>query len=294
VTGLGIKFSGAFTDASLPILRNDPILVNGSLILLDAVNWASGVPDNGAILRNIAAIEAGDIGLTGELGGAVVYTGTLNDGTKGKVERTLKGAIHAIVSQSVDMTGNHGVDIELPTSIMQHMVSNPTHNFYFSQWRRLTRSSLSTSPEAAKAFAYIGRNTSTGYLMLTQNGTTILPATTNQLGRHSAIGENVQGNNFVNVAGKSNDGTTPTIAQYSLPGTRSLAQFGVLALQNNYAPIRKALQSWAIYRMYVEDLTISGRTHAQVDAIDYGLYQEAFGAGGRFAGDTFTSPSTIP
>jgi hypothetical protein len=55
------------------------------------------------------------------------------------------------------------------------------------------------------------------------------------------------------------------------------------------------LQSWAFYRAYIEDLTLSGRTWAEVNAIDYALYQAAFGTDGRFEGDTtFTAPSTIP
>jgi hypothetical protein len=44
-----------------------------------------------------------------------------------------------------------------------------------------------------------------------------------------------------------------------------------------------------LYRLYIENLTVSGRTWAEVDAIDYALYQAAFGAGGRFADDTFTA-----
>lgn len=50
-----------------------------------------------------------------------------------------------------------------------------------------------------------------------------------------------------------------------------------------YAP------SYILYRMYLEDLTVSGRTYAQVDAIDYAMWQTAFSAGGKFYGDTFTA-----
>jgi hypothetical protein len=48
------------------------------------------------------------------------------------------------------------------------------------------------------------------------------------------------------------------------------------------------------YRGYCEDLTVSGRTYADVDALDKALWDAAFAAGGRFAGDTFTAPSTFP
>jgi len=31
-----------------------------------------------------------------------------------------------------------------------------------------------------------------------------------------------------------------------------------------------------------------------VDALDYALYQAAFAAGGRYFGDTYTDPVTLP
>lgn len=53
--------------------------------------------------------------------------------------------------------------------------------------------------------------------------------------------------------------------------------------------------SRVLYRWYLEDLTVSGRTYAEVLAADYALYQQAFGVGGRYYGDTLpTDPSTIP
>lgn len=48
-------------------------------------------------------------------------------------------------------------------------------------------------------------------------------------------------------------------------------------------------------RAYVEDLTVSGRTYAEVDAIDHALYtKEVLTPGSRYYGDTFTDPATIP
>ena len=52
--------------------------------------------------------------------------------------------------------------------------------------------------------------------------------------------------------------------------------------------------SWKLYRFYLEDLTVSGRTYAEVDAMDNALYtQEVLTPGGRYYGDTQTSVSTI-
>lgn len=53
--------------------------------------------------------------------------------------------------------------------------------------------------------------------------------------------------------------------------------------------------SWIFRRLYLEDLTVSGRTYDQVAAIDQALYtKEVLTAGGRYYGDTYTNPTTIP
>jgi hypothetical protein len=51
--------------------------------------------------------------------------------------------------------------------------------------------------------------------------------------------------------------------------------------------------SWIFYRLYMEDLTASGRTWAQVDAVDKALYDSARGPGGRYNSDTFTAPGSF-
>ncbi|MGP5446153.1 hypothetical protein, partial [Pseudomonas helleri] len=53
-----------FTDTSLPVLRDDPLLSSGSLILVDAGHTKgrlSGVPSNGALVNNIAGSIAAEI-----------------------------------------------------------------------------------------------------------------------------------------------------------------------------------------------------------------------------------------
>ena len=52
--------------------------------------------------------------------------------------------------------------------------------------------------------------------------------------------------------------------------------------------------SMVFYRGYCEDLTVSGRTYAQVAAIDLALFNTAFASGGKFNGDTNTAPSGYP
>lgn len=49
--------------------------------------------------------------------------------------------------------------------------------------------------------------------------------------------------------------------------------------------------SFALYRLYIEDMTVSGRDYAEVEAIDLAAYTREFAAGGKFYGDTFTTPA---
>lgn len=300
MSGLKIVIPGYCTDETLSRRPDDPVLINGSLLLVtpshDLKPWSPGVPLHGGTVPNLAETEARALIASGDLSPKFFLSGDLNDGVRGKIERTGKGGLHVIVSQSVDMTGNHGLDIELPDAIMQYLVDNSGHNYYFSQWRKLTRAALITSPDAAKTLAYIAKdNSGTGYLMLTHTSSQLRPASSDQLGTRNAKGLNALGTNYVNVAGKSND-LAPSIASYpSGAGKRSIAQAGVIPVQNTYSPIRKALQSWVFYRFYIEDLTVSGRSYAEVDAIDYALWQQQVESpGGKYYGDTHTDPATLP
>lgn len=53
--------------------------------------------------------------------------------------------------------------------------------------------------------------------------------------------------------------------------------------------------SFIFYRLYVEDLTVSGRSYVTIDAIDLALYQAAvLTSTGRYYSDTYSAPSTVP
>lgn len=78
-------------------------------------------------------------------------------------------------------------------------------------------------------------------------------------------------------------------------GAPSTFQLGAGMLSSyTGATYRNKQNSVILYRAYIEDLTVSGRTYAEVDALDYALYQAAFAAGGRYFGDTYTDPVTLP
>ena len=55
-----------FSDSTLPVLRDDPLLSSGSLVLVDvghSKGRLAGVPSNGALVNNIAgSIASGLVG----------------------------------------------------------------------------------------------------------------------------------------------------------------------------------------------------------------------------------------
>jgi len=54
-----------------------------------------------------------------------------------------------------------------------------------------------------------------------------------------------------------------------------------------------SLSTSSFYELMIENLTKSGRTWEEPNNIDHEAFAAAFGSGGRYAGDTFTSPSTL-
>lgn len=278
---------GAFTGSGSKPFFLDPILSEGSLLLIDVKNWGTGVPSNGARLPNIAPIQAGLLGID-DSAATFAQVGDLVSGGYGAIERTAKQGLHVMVRQSADVPANNGFNINLPPGIVSYMLDNDDHEFYFSQWRKLTRVAKTTSPDGAKTFAAMMNSGSSAnaFFMMSHTSSQVAPHSANRTGqRVSGAGQNVLGNTIHNLAGTpngTNDGTY-----------MAAAQFGTVAPQNSFNVIAAALPSWVFYRCYLEDLTVSGRTYSEVDAIDYALWQSAFGEGGRFYGDTHSNPETV-
>lgn len=295
--GLKLTIPGAaFTDTSLPILRNDPILVPGSLLLLDFgrdYTLAPGTPANGATLGNIAWQEAlATIGSGTEATAKATFTHTLTGvSAQGIVERSTKGGVHVITSQTVmdsnGGAGRHGA-ITIPNIVRDHIFANiPSRSLYTSVWGRFTRLSTQATDSIAH-FASIASPVS-NYLGFLYKGAQWFPqSSTGFVGQRSVPASEALGNFYAAGAQNAWNGTKPGTAA-SCEGVFWLGARGVYeGFQRNKA------NSGVIYRIYMEDLTASGRSFATVDAADKAMYDIAFGTGGRFNGDTYTNPSTIP
>ncbi|MDV8070780.1 hypothetical protein R4P64_30085 [Rhodococcus sp. IEGM 1366] len=76
------------------------------------------------------------------------------------------------------------------------------------------------------------------------------------------------------------------------PGTNPAYVFA--GHYNTDAAIVNKDASWILYSLWLENLTVSGRTYAQCAAQDLALFNAKVGVGGRYNGDTHTAVSTLP
>jgi hypothetical protein len=296
--GLKLTIPGAvFSDTSLPILRDDPILSAGSLLLLDFGRdytlATGGAPASGAALGNIAWKEAvALIGSGTEATAKATFTHTLTGvPTQGVVERTTKGGVNIITSQTVlDSNGGAGRygAITIPNLVRDYLFANvPSRSIYMSAWGRLTRLATQTTD----GMGYFGSTASPAsiYTQFLYRGAQWLPTSGGAfVGAHSVPASEALGNFFAAGAANNWTGTKPGAAS----SCEGVFWFGARGLFESFQRNKAASGIW--YRVYIEDLTASGRSFATVDALDKALYDEAFGAGGRFASDTFTAAATIP
>lgn len=294
--GIKVVIPGVtFTDPTLPVLRADPLLTVGSLMLLDFGRdytlGAGVVPAHGASLGNLAWEEAiATIGSGSESTVKPSFANTfVGAPTQGIVERTTKGGLHVITSQTVmDATGRYA-SLTMPAAIRDYLYANtPSRSFYWSLWGRLTR--LSTqSTEALGHFASTS-SPATVYANLLFKGAQWFPQSgTGFVGQRSVPSAEALGNFYAASAQNAwSVGTKPGTAA----GTEAVFWLGARGVYEGFQ--RNKANSGVWYRLYIEDLTASGRSFATVDTLDKALYDEAFGAGGRFASDSYTNPSTVP
>jgi len=292
--GLGIIIP---RDGSGPIVEDDALLTSGSLVLIDPIHtlnpWAGGVPAHDADIPNVASAKVATL-----LGGAdgtqypakIKIGGDINNGTKGLLERTTKGALHGIVSQANALTSDDGVAIGINADIKTYLIANTAHRFYMSQWDRITRINAGTlSSTQAAEFGVMGPGTSTSMVAVVRPSTSLVGNNTAVTNIVAEPDLNVAGERFVAV-GTHVDSTANSSTVHSGPfwgaytGTYNAA---VLASRNTYWP------SFVFRRFYLEDLTVSGRTFAEVAAIDEAAWTAAVASGGRYGSDTFTAASSV-
>lgn len=271
-----------FSNLSLPVLRDDPVLPDaGALLLLDPTHplspWAAGVP---ATVPNLVAGMAAELAGTAAAGMAsAAVVSTFGSASEGYFERTGKGGLHGIVSQTGDVAGKYG-RIDLPTGVGDYLHANPTHDYYVSSWGKITRNG-STATSTVYYFLHgLAVTTAAWNLGIQSRSTGNLSAqpSTNRIGLNAT--KETDGRYIITSAVSDRNAaitTKPTVVSRFGPYTGT---------DLHGAP------SHVLYRLYVEDLTASGRTWDQVNALDVAEYtKHVKTAGGRYYADTHAAPS---
>lgn len=307
MAGLKLKLPTSFTDTSLPLLKNDPLLTAGSLLLVDATHplqpWGAGVPDTNTWLPNIAVDEASpllgssllaDIGVKMNIGsGWIEGSGTNQSGIS---ERTSKGGLHTIASRLRSPAGGLNMKRFLAGSKFgPYLAANSTHDFYVSMWKKHTRAESPFGPiyPLYGSFANIAGPGVISQMMAggSQPNSGAYWIASGSMG--SSTGQQV--NSKVGVNNINNSSTTAIVPDAAAtwavgPMWGDARDFTV---SNPTGPWPWA--SMVAYRWYIEDLTVSGRTYAQVAAIDDAEHtKQVLTIGGRYYADTNTDPATIP
>lgn len=292
-----------FTDTSIPKIPDDPILTAGSLFLFDPTHSQGAMASiaNGVDVPNIAWREAQAVlgsGTQTTLSGVLWRQG---GEPQIKIERSVKGGIHVLPSQ-VNDDANFNHLLVAPKGLVQSYIqANLDHDIYFSCHIRLTRQQLTGA--APQSPMHKIQNTSN--FLFHMQGLTSVPVSGSQLlGRNMSNPATTSLNTspgtpvYRSIATTAFSGTPPAMGGSGDAQGTATSQYGVhfgggkfdafASLNQNKAP------GWILERCYIEDLTVSGRTFAQVDDIDVGLWTAAHAAGGRYYADTWlTDPATF-
>lgn len=292
----GLDISIPFTgdpDATLPYAGDfDMLETPGSLVLLEPSHSANpliGTPGLGGVVPNILWRQLSDARVAGGLAAATEANSRFTRITSGDVanilftERSGKGGLHGIITKSAMTSNNQSLILSGGTDLTTYFNTFPTHNYYVSLWERVTRAA--TSGAGSELQIVTGFNTSNFIENVDfntpprPNGGSLTSPTTPGL---------VTGNQFrAGATGGTVTGTPnnnyfyPFIVGCAGPYSNS----GLTGFANRSA-------SRILYRCYIEDLTVSGRSFATVSMLDKALYDDAFASTGRYFGDTFSDPLT--
>lgn len=296
--GLRLTIPRPSLDTSAPRLYDDLLMSKGSLVLLEPGKTlnAGQVPVVGNLFTNLAASTAELVtGVSGNKLDYTVYTERGFESTDHIVERTSKGGLHVAVQQDGPSNPNGAIwGLMGDEAFTSHFGKFPKHAYYVSAWTRPTRFSRKVAAGNNQNLIYIAApNESAG----TMYGNVTIAAVANNgessmnsplpvssvprfMGR-TAIAMELGKDHYIDYAFDIRDWVAPVNRVVNRIRWQEGSNTG------------GGGQSWILYRYYIEDLTVSGRTYNEVSAIDKALYAKAFGIGGRYADDTYTSPTNL-
>jgi hypothetical protein len=288
------------TNLSAPKLATiDQILPEaGALLFLDPSHpyqqWGTIdlMSTNGTqLLPNLAYDQAKAMiptGTTATLGGSYVKgADLLNDGIASKIERTGKGGLYVNFSRTQGNTaaGGRTAMVNAGAAINTYLNANKSHQYYGAYWGMTARGAIAFSAGAPSHsrgsttnsfFNFYTRPTTSGELVYPTTNPPRL-AMMNEGATNSATATNLplfQDAHLLNGdLATTGISISPFVAQ---------ATAGADSLKG---------ASMIFYGYYLEDLTVSGRTYAQVNALVKAKFdKDVKTVGGRYYADTFTAP----
>lgn len=299
---LVLRMKSNIINANAPkLIKYDPVEHRtGSLFLWDAgLSSLSSMPAVGAALPNLLAEYTNAAGkeFTFAMGG----TSQSEHDSYVKREMTTKKGLHWMVSQSraTDLlAGNTYYGVKANAALKTHLANNimgSNPSIFISIWLNATRYVTKVNGLAA-LMAYVNGNTTNIAAYLQQDKTSINlggvgPFSTvsklNLTHRQASI---VNNPNFFQAKINGYGGTGITTSTDLIIGSGHIPPYaGSIAANQSI----NASPSYILYRIYIEDLSLSGRTFDQVKAIDADEHTKAFGVGGRFYGDTWSDPAAV-
>lgn len=275
----GVAF-GAVPPA--PIVDSN-LFTTGSLLCVEPGHptnpWANGVPAHGDSVPNLCASQAQ--ATVGSAVATMTFQNTIAAG-EGIVERSAKKGLHVAESWTGGVS-NHRVLLLALASLRSYLDANTGHKLYLSTWGRFTRMPDPSLTTAINHAAIVG---ATG----TRLGVGMVPSGPTLSGTPSSSDARRLGFTVDSTA----PGAFQAIAADGVPASGFTTPHGSTVFGVGPAGSSQVHKSagYLLWRLYVEDLTVSGRTYAQVKDIDAAYYaQEVLATTGRYYNDTYTAPS---
>ena len=190
-----------------------------------------------------------------------------------KVERTKKGGIHTIINPNLnigELTENDYYNISLEGDLKDYLVGkgSNTTNLYVSAWTKYTSYTDEAYGEDLSNFSSNSNNN--------QERVWKISFTTLKNNQKPTL-----------LLGDVSHTSTYTPPNAATPA--NIFNGGCCGL-NKAGANNKKFVSKILYRFYIEDLDLSGRTRQEVEALDRELFTKAFSNGGKFYDDMWTNP----
>lgn len=295
-TALVLRLKSEINNPDAPyLIKHDPIESrDGSLFLWDAgLQKLSTSPSINDTIPNLLSeyTPASGKNLVLKRG---LYSET-NHNAYIQRELTSKGGIHFIVAQAYGGATNVPLHNTLQANAalqaaLQSNVMGANPNLFVSLWTRLTRKAPPDSLVGVSAYTISDATKNNAAFHKQANDLNFVVSSASTATSHlnkantdsAAVGQ--PNKNVMNLKGYMGTGVA----------SDSLARFLIAGFEGPWGGMyANKSPSVALYRIYVEDLTLSGRTYAQVKAIDDAEFNKAFGVGGRFYGDTWSDPAAV-